>query len=67
MDVQEPLNYTINETCALLPAGRTSVYALVKNRELTLLKLGEKSLITAKSIHALQKRLIAEAEAKRTP
>jgi excisionase family DNA binding protein len=49
--------HSIQETCHLLNIGRTKLYALVNQRELELVKIGSKSLITASSLNALVARL----------
>ena len=39
------LSYTVNEACAAIGIGRTSLYELVKSGELTLVKVAGRSLI----------------------
>lgn len=46
---QERLAYPINEFCQLSGLGRTTVYRLVGEGKLKLIKVGTKSLITGQS------------------
>ena len=49
---QHPLAYQINHAAAKLDVSRATIYRLVKDKHLTLVKVGKRaSLITAKSIH----------------
>ena len=57
-----PLLHSINDTKSLLNCGRNSVYNLVNNDELTLIKMGRRSLITDDSIRAYIDRKVAEAQ-----
>lgn len=45
-----PLVETIKNTEALLHVGRTSIYRLVRSGELTMVKVGGRSMITTESI-----------------
>jgi excisionase family DNA binding protein len=56
------LLHTIEQTRELLACGRNSVYNLVKSNELTMIKMGRRSLITDESIRALVNRKVAEAQ-----
>lgn len=56
------LLHSINDTKSLLNCGRNSVYNLVNKNELTLIKMGRRSLITDESIRAYIDRRIAEAQ-----
>ena len=57
-----PLLHSINDTKSLLNCGRNTVYNLVKSNDLTLIKMGRRSLITDDSIRAYIDRKIAEAQ-----
>jgi excisionase family DNA binding protein len=57
-----PLLHTIEQTRELLACGRNSVYNLVKRNELTLIKMGRRSLITNESIRAYLERRVVEAQ-----
>lgn len=57
-----PLLHTIEQTRELLACGRNSVYNLVKSKELTMIKMGRRSLITDESIRALVDRKVVEAQ-----
>ena len=57
-----PLLHTIEQTRELLACGRNSVYNLVKSNELTMIKMGRRSLITDESICAYLDRKVAEAQ-----
>ncbi|MDO8396557.1 MAG: helix-turn-helix domain-containing protein [Bradyrhizobium sp.] len=46
------LAYSIQETCGLLSIGRTTLYALIGRGDLTVLKIGRRTLISAKSLDA---------------
>jgi excisionase family DNA binding protein len=60
--VKSPLLHTINDTTAILNCGRNTVYNLVNSNELTLIKMGRRSLITDESIRALVDRKVLEAQ-----
>src|SRR5258708_15603458 len=49
--------YSVNETTELLSISRTSLYELVKRRELTPAKLGKKTLFYATDLAALLTKL----------
>jgi excisionase family DNA binding protein len=55
---------TIPEAGKRLGVKRTTVYQLIRRRDLELLKIGDRSVITNSSIDALIERLRAEAQAK---
>ena len=61
-ETKTPLLHTIEQTRELLACGRNTVYNLVNKNELTLIKVGRRSLITAKSINALVARKELEAK-----
>ncbi len=63
--MNNPLLHSIEDTKVLLSCGRNTVYNLVKRNELTLIKMGRRSLITDKSIRALVDRKEAEAQSKK--
>jgi excisionase family DNA binding protein len=46
------LAYSIQEACGLLSIGRTTIYALIGQGELAVLKIGRRTLISAKSLDA---------------
>lgn len=49
---QHPLAYQINHAAAKLDVSRATIYRLVKDKHLTLVKVGKRaSRITAQSIH----------------
>lgn len=56
-----PLLHTIEQTRELLACGRNSVYNLVRKNELTMIKMGRRSLITDESIREYIDRKILEA------
>jgi excisionase family DNA binding protein len=56
------LLHTIEQTRELLACGRNSVYNLVKRNELTMIKMGRRSLITDESIRAYLDRKVVEAQ-----
>jgi excisionase family DNA binding protein len=49
--------YSVNETLNLLSIGRTTFYQLVDRGELTLAKIGKKSLVYAVDIAAFLSKL----------
>lgn len=57
-----PLLHSINDTKSLLNCGRNTVYNLVNSNELTMIKMGRRSLITDESIRALVERKVVEAQ-----
>ena len=59
-----PLLHTIEQTRELLACGRNSVYNLVNRHELTMIKMGRRSLITDESIRALVDRKVLEAQSR---
>jgi excisionase family DNA binding protein len=46
------LAYSIQEACGLLSIGRTTLYALIGQGDLAVLKIGRRTLIPAKSLNA---------------
>jgi excisionase family DNA binding protein len=50
------LLHDVPETVQILRVGRSTVYQLIKDRELTTVKLGRRTLVTRSSIIALIER-----------
>ncbi len=57
-----PLLHSINDTKSLLNCGRNTVYNLVNKNELTMIKMGRRSLITDESIREYVNRRVVEAQ-----
>ena len=57
-----PLLHTIEQARTLLACGRNTVYNLVNRNELTMIKVGRRSLITDESIREFVDRKVQEAE-----
>ena len=57
------LLHPIPEACHLLGIGRTKFYAEAAAGRITIVKVGNKSLVPHRSIEAYEAMLIAEAEA----
>lgn len=55
----ERLTYTIDEVAAILGIGRASLYAAIKKGELPAIRLGNRIVVSKKTIQAM---LLAEAE-----
>jgi excisionase family DNA binding protein len=53
----QPITTTINDTAKALGLGRTSIYALIRERRLEAVKIGRRTLVKVDSI----RRLIASA------
>ena len=62
--ISSPLLHSINDTKSLLNCGRNSVYNLVNSNELTLIKMGRRSLITDDSIRAYIDRKTEESQTR---
>ena len=60
-DTEPRLLYGIRRTAEMLDCGRTAVYGLVRRGDLTMVKVGRRSLITAASLGAYVKGLTAAA------
>jgi excisionase family DNA binding protein len=60
------LLHPIPEACHLLGIGRTKFYAEVAAGRITIVKIGDKSLVPHRSIEAYEAMLIAAAEAARS-
>jgi len=60
--INAPLLHTIEQTRELLACGRNTVYNLVSRNELTLIKMGRRSLITDESIREYIDRKVLEAQ-----
>lgn len=58
------LLHTIEQTRRLLACGRNTVYNLVSRNELTLIKIGRRSLITDESIRDYVAQKILEAQTR---
>ena len=56
-----PLLHTIEQARTLLACGRNTVYNLVNRNELTMIKMGRRSLITDESIREYVGRKVQEA------
>ena len=61
-DTNTPLLHTIEQARTLLACGRNTVYNLIKRNELTMIKMGRRSLITDESIREFVDRKVQEAE-----
>ena len=57
-----PLLHTIEQTRELLACGRNTVYNLVNKNELTMIKIGRRSLITGESIREYVDRRVVAAQ-----
>lgn len=60
--MNSPLLHTIEQTRKLLACGRNTVYNLVNRNELTMIKMGRRSLITDVSIREYVDKKVREAE-----
>lgn len=49
----EPIATSVNDAARALSLGRTSIYALIKEGRLEMVKLGRRTLIKTASIRAL--------------
>jgi excisionase family DNA binding protein len=49
----EPLAVSINSAAKALGIGRSSVYALIKNGRLEVIKIGRRTLLTTASVRRL--------------
>jgi excisionase family DNA binding protein len=58
-NVSDRLAYTINEAAAASRLGRTTIYDLIKRRELPLVKVGARSLIRRRDLEAFLERKLA--------
>lgn len=58
---------TIPEAAVILSVGRTQMYALLKDKSVTRVKLGSKSLVPMESLEAFADRLIRKQAAATTP
>ena len=63
-DTKTQLLHTIEQTRQLLACGRNTVYNLVSRNELTLIKMGRRSLITDESIREYVAQKILEAQTR---
>jgi excisionase family DNA binding protein len=54
--VSEKLAYTIEETAAVSGLGRTTIYELIKRRELPRVKIGARTLIRRQDLEAMLER-----------
>lgn len=48
-----PQVYSIKEACALSSLGKTRIYQLISNDKLQVIHIGRRTLVKAKSLHAL--------------
>ena len=58
---------TVPEAAAILSVGRTQMYALLKDKDVTRVKLGSRSLVPLESLEAFADRLITEQAAALAP
>jgi excisionase family DNA binding protein len=58
-NVSEKIAYTINEAVAVSGLGRTTIYELIKNRELPRVKVGARTLIRRQDLDAMLERKLA--------
>ena len=49
----EPVSYTVNDACAALGVGRTSLYRLISERKVDARRVAGRTVITAASMQAL--------------
>lgn len=54
--MSEKLAYTIPEAVAASGLGRTTIYELIKRRELPIVKVGSRSLIRRQDLEAMLER-----------
>ena len=57
--MSEKIAYTINEAVAASGLGRTTIYELIKQRELTPVKVGMRTLIRRVDLEAMLERKLA--------
>jgi excisionase family DNA binding protein len=50
---QHPLGYRINDACRLAGIGRTSIYKLIGDGQLAVVKVGGRTLVVGDSLRAL--------------
>lgn len=65
-DTELPRLLTVEEAKKLLRLGTTSIYALMKTRELRPVKFGRKTVFLASDIADFINRKVAEADARVT-
>jgi hypothetical protein len=53
--------YSVNETLILLPLGRSSFYAAIKDKRLKVAKFGKKTIVLAPDLAAFLASLSSEA------
>ncbi|WP_368492528.1 helix-turn-helix domain-containing protein [Sandarakinorhabdus limnophila] len=53
MSIPPRLAYSIRETCAVLPVGKTKLFAMIKAGELRVVRIGGRTLVPASSLQAL--------------
>jgi excisionase family DNA binding protein len=56
------LAYSIKEVCDLLSIGRTSLYTLIGHGDLAVLKVGRRTLVSAKSLDVFIESLEGKAQ-----
>ncbi len=49
----EPLVISVKEACHLLGIGNTTLYALIKSKNLSVVRIGRRTLVTVASIKSL--------------
>ena len=49
----EPITTSVNDAAKALGIGRTSIYALIREGRLTVVKLGRRTLVTVESLQKL--------------
>ena len=54
--------YTISEVHELLGIGRTKIYEIIKNKELTACKVGRRTLVTADALEQWMSNLPSSAD-----
>lgn len=49
----ECITLSIARTCEVLGVGRTTVYSMIASKDLNIIKIGRRTLVTAASVKAL--------------
>ncbi len=60
--MSEKLMYAVTDAVVTTSLGRTTIYQKIRSGELETVKVGNRRLITAESLHAFVDRLKAGAE-----
>lgn len=58
----EPLAISVNDAAKALGVGRTTIYVLIKSKDLETVKIGRRTLIKMDSIRLLVGSYLAESE-----